>query len=118
MQHLPYLLEYRSPGSEPKSKPRRLDGSSAKTSVVKEAGGGRKARPRNQPASSLLSFFLPPFVQRVHFGEATGISEILQGGELPGAALLFFSRVSICDWFSGRTYKGMFHSLAGLDSKV
>lgn len=53
-------------------------------------GGGREERPGNQPTSSLLSLFLPPFVQTVHFGEATGISEILQWEELPRAALPFF----------------------------
>lgn len=90
MQHLPCLLGYSSLGKEPKSKPRRLDRSSAKTSVGKEAGGGRKERPRNQSASTLLSFFLPPFVQIVYSGEAAGSFEILQGGELPGAPLPFF----------------------------
>lgn len=60
---------------------------------------GRAERPRNQRTSWLLSLFLPSIVQRVPFGEATGIFEILQCGELPEAALPVLSCLSICDYF-------------------
>ena len=61
-----------------------------KTSGRSEAGGGGAGRLRKQPVSRLLSLFPPPFVQTVRSDETTGIFEILRGGELPGAALLFF----------------------------